>query len=254
MIKSSYLRVYLPEDQIRAWDPHSVTAPRRPRRWEPYGFIGESMIEDAWITDWKGERYVCPRRPHLRMLEGVLALFNHLEVFGRAVIIPEDVARQADRELRRLRASEPDIRSHILTSAWHVPIRWLVPFAPDERIYTDNGRFGQIRYRTSLGKGVGRVNRAAEVMITAGLPENLVGDVNNLGMWMAEFPAKAMLELDYAGVAEMFEPAVLVIDESVADVWASLNALSEGNLEEAGRYYAELMNRWASAFAVAFSN
>ena len=40
--------------------------PRRPRRWEPYGFIGESMIEDAWIADWKGGRYVCPRRPHLR--------------------------------------------------------------------------------------------------------------------------------------------------------------------------------------------
>lgn len=254
MIKSSFLRVYLPEDRIRAWEPHSVTSPRRPRRWEPYGFIGESMIEDAWITDWNGGRYVCPRRPHLRMLEGVLALSHHLEVFGKAVIIPEDVARQAERELRRLRASEPDIRSHILTSAWHVPIRWLVPFAPNERIYTDNGRFALIQYRTNLAKGLERVNRAAEVMIAAGLPENLVAEVNNLGLWLAEFPAEAMLELDYAGVAEMFDPSVLVIDESVADVWASINALSEGNLDEAGRYYGELMNRWASAFAVSFSN
>jgi hypothetical protein len=212
------------------------------------------MIEDAWITDWKGGRYVCPRRPHLRMLEGVLALFNHLEVFGRAVIIPEDVARQAERELRRLRASEPDIRSHILTSAWHVPIRWLVPFAPDERIYTDNGPFGLIRYRTSLTKGLQRVRRASEVMVGAGLPENLVTEINNLALWLDEFPPEAMLELDYAGVAEMFDPAALVIDESVADVWASIEALSEGNLEEAGRFYGELMSRWASAFAVSFSN
>ena len=254
MIKSSYLRVYLPEDQIRSWEAHSLSTPRRPRRWEPYGFIGESMVEDAWITDWRGGRYVCPRRPHLRMLEGVLALFNHLEVFGKAVIVPEDVARQAERELRRLRATEPDIRSHILTSAWHVPIRWLVPFAPDERIFTDGGRYACIQYRTGLAKGLDRVNRAAEVMIAAGLPDNLVAEVNNLGLWLAEFPAEAMLELDYGGVAEMFEPAVLVIDESVADVWASIEALSAGNLEEAGRFYGELMNRWANAFAVSFSN
>jgi hypothetical protein len=212
------------------------------------------MIEDAWITDWKGGRYVCPRHPHLRVLEGVLALFNHLEVFGRAVIIPEEVARQADRELRRLRAHDPDIRSHILTSAWHVPVRWLVPFAPDERLYLDNGRFGSIRYRTTLSKGQLRVKRAAEVMVNAGLPENLVTEVNNLGVWLSDFPSEAMLELDYAGVAEMFDPSSLVVDESVADVWSSIDALAQGNLEEAGRFYAELMTRWASAFAVSFSN
>ena len=83
----------------------------RTRRWEPYGFVGESMIEDALVADWKGTRYVCPRRPQLRMLEGVLALYNSFDTVGRTVIIPEEVARQADRELRKLKASEPDIRS-----------------------------------------------------------------------------------------------------------------------------------------------
>jgi hypothetical protein len=91
-------------------------------------------------------------------------------------------------------------------------------------------------------------------MVGAGLPENLVTEINNLALWLNEFPPEAMLELDYAGVAEMFDPAALVIDESVADVWASIEALSEGNLEEAGRFYGELMSRWASAFAVSFSN
>ena len=254
MIKSSYLRVYLPEDQIRSWEPHAATAPRRPRRWEPYGFIGESMIEDAWIADWKGGRYVCPRRPHLRVLEGVLALSNHLEVFGQAVIIPEDVARQAERELRRLRSSEPDIRSHILTSAWHVPLRWFVPFEADERVYADRGDFGAIHYRTSLDKGLDRVNKASEVMVASGLPENVVAEVNNLGLWLTEFSAESMLELDYGGVAEMFDAASLVIDESAADVWASLDALASGNPDEASRFYGQLMNRWAPAFAVSFSN
>ena len=254
MIKSSYLRVYLPEDQIRAWDPHTPNDPPRPRRWEPYGFIGESMIEDAWITEWNGGRYVCPRRPQLRMLEGVLALFHHLEVFGRAVIIPEDVARQADAELRKLRHREPDIRSHILTSAWHVPIRWLVPFSPEERVFSENGHHATIYYRTPLGKGIERVNRCSEVMIQAGLPDNLVTEVSNLGVWLGEFPADGLLELDYGGVAEMFDAATLVIDDSVADVWASIDALDKGNGEEAGRHYGELMSRWAPAFAVSYSN
>jgi hypothetical protein len=244
----------LPEDRIRSWEPHAAASPKRPRRWEPYGFIGESMVEDAWIAEWNGGRYVCPRRPHLRVLEGVLGLFHHLEVFGKAVIIPEDVARQAERELRRLRATEPDIRSHILTSAWHVPVRWFVPFAAEDRIYTSNGSGGEIRYRTTVSKASERVNKAAEVMTAAGLPDNLITEINNLGMWLAEFPAESMVELDYGGVAEMFDPAGLAIDESAFDVWASLNALASGNMDEAGRYYAELMSRWAPAFAVSFSN
>ena len=187
------------------------------------------------------------------MLEGVLALSNHLEVFGQAVIIPEDVARQAERELRRLRSSEPDIRSHILTSAWHVPLRWFVPFEADERS-CGRGSFGAIHYRTSLDKGLDRVNKASEVMVASGLPENVVAEVNNLGLWLTEFSAESMLELDYGGVAEMFDAASLVIDESAADVWASLDALASGNPEEASRFYGQLMNRWAPAFAVSFSN
>lgn len=254
MIKSSYLRVYLPEDQIRAWDSHTPTNPSRPRRWEPYGFIGESMVEDALIVDWKGGRYVCPRRPQLRMLEGVLALFNHLEVLGRAVIIPEDVARQADRELRKLRHSEPDIRSQILTSPWHVPIRWFVPFAPEEREFIGNGHHATIRYHTTIGRGLERTQRCAEVLNGAGVPDTLVSEVSNLGAWLGEFPPEALLELDYGDVALMFDPASLLIDESVADAWASIDALSRGNPEEAARYYGELMSRWAPAFAVSFSS
>jgi hypothetical protein len=259
VIKSAYLRVYIPEDRIRAWDRHPDPSPRRTRRWEPYGFIGESMIEDAWITEWRGGRFVCPRRPQLRMLEGVLALYNAFAGMGRATIIPEEVAREADRELRKLRASEPDMRSQILTSAWHVPLRWFVPFTPDQRIYEpreseDGSTHGSIRYRSQLAPAIERVNQAAAVLTRAHLPESLVVELSHMGEWLREFPSDAMLELDYGTVAELFADADLAIDESVAEVWASIDALGSGNGEEAGLHYSSLMGRWSSAFAVAFSS
>ncbi|MGH8924311.1 MAG: hypothetical protein ACRDWA_06710 [Acidimicrobiia bacterium] len=259
MIKSAYLRVYLPEDRIRAWDKHPESSPRRTRRWEPYGFIGESMIEDAWITEWRGGRFVCPRRPQLRMLEGVLALYNAFEVMGRVTIVPEEVARQADRELRKLRASEPDMKSQILTSAWHVPLRWFVPFAPEQRIYEqreneDGTDHGSIRYRSPLPPAIQRANQAASVLTRAQLPESLIVELGHLSSWLGEFPSDSMLELDYGTVAELFSSADLALDESATEVWASIDALAAGNPDEAGLHYTNLMGRWSAAFAVAFSS
>lgn len=259
VIKSAYLRVYLPEDRIRAWDKHPDPSPERTRRWEPYGFIGESMIEDAWITEWRGGRFVCPRRPQLRMLEGVLALYNAFEGMGRSTIIPEEVARQADRELRKLRASEPDMKSQILTSAWHVPLRWFIPFTPEQRMYEqvekdDGRRHGSIRYRSSLAPAIERVNRAAAILTKAQLPETLIVELAHLASWLAEFPADSMLELDYGTVGELFESTDLALDESATEVWASIDALASGNPDEAGLHYTKLMGRWSAAFAVAFSS
>lgn len=259
VIKSAYLRVYIPEDRIRAWDKHPDPSPRRTRRWEPYGFIGESMIEDAWITEWRGGRFVCPRRPQLRMLEGVLALYNAFEMMGRTTIIPEEVARQADRELRKLRASEPDMKSQILTSAWHVPLRWFVLFAPEQRIYElaekgDGSTHGSIRYRSPLAPAIERLNRAAAVLTQAQLPESLIVELGHLSSWLAEFPSDSMLELDYGTVAELFESADLALDESAAEVWASIDALAFDDPDGAGLHYTNLMGRWSAAFAVSFSS
>jgi hypothetical protein len=55
VIKSAYLRVYLPEDGAPDCEPHPGETRERTRRWEPYGFIGESMIEDAWMAEWPGQ-------------------------------------------------------------------------------------------------------------------------------------------------------------------------------------------------------
>ncbi|HKX76203.1 MAG TPA: hypothetical protein VJR05_12535 [Acidimicrobiia bacterium] len=254
MIKSAYLRVYLPEERVPFCDEHADGPDRPTRRWEPYGFVGESMIEDAWMTEWRGRRFVCPRRPQLRILEGVLALHQALEVSGRAVLIPEAVARQAVTELRSLQRREPGIRSHILTSAWHVPIRWFVPFAPEERLFDNSGSRPDLRYRTGLSDGVDRLERALAILTEVEMPAGILAELSDFGSWLSGFPVDSMIELDYGRVADLFPEADLALDESVREVWESLAALKDGDWTTAGERYGELMSRWAPAFAITYSN
>src|SRR5690606_1389455 len=86
------------------------------------------MSDDAFVAEWQGRRYQCPRTPRLRMLEGVLAVRNAYTHLGSGAVVPERVAAAARVELEQLQAASPALRSHILTSAWHVPVRWFVPF------------------------------------------------------------------------------------------------------------------------------
>jgi hypothetical protein len=45
-----------------------------------------------------------------------------------------------------------------------------------------------------------------------------------------------------------------VLDESAADIAASIEALARGDLEEAGEHYARAASRWAHAHALAYAN
>ena len=254
VIKSAYLRVYLPEDGAPGCEPHPGDPGERTRRWEPYGFVGESMIDDAWMAEWKGRTFVCPRRPQLRMLEGVLAMYHSFEAWGRPLIVPEAVARQANRELEDLRRRHPEIRSHILTSAWHVPVRWFVIFDPAERLLDTSGLRTELRYRTNLREATARINRAVEILHGAEMPDAIISELSALGSWLADFPAEAMIELDYAGIVDLFSEADLILDDSAAEVWLSIEALEEGDWDRAGEQYGALMSRWAPIFAVTYSN
>jgi hypothetical protein len=254
MIKSAYLRVYLPEERVPDCDEHSTGGEPRTRKWEPYGFIGESMIEDAWMAEWRGRRFVCPRRPQLRVLEGVLLLHASLETSGRAVLISEAVRQQAVDELRSLLRRSPGIRSHILTSAWHVPIRWFVPFDRTDRLVDSSGVRTTLRYRTGLSDGLARLVRAQEILAEVEMPASIVSEVGSLVTWFSEFPADSMIELDYGLVADLFSETELILDESAAEVWTSLRALADGDWATAGEHYSELMARWSPAYAITYSN
>lgn len=249
MILSAYLRSYSKCDGASEYEQH-VAAPSRLYGNEHF-LWSEDPGDDAFQVEWEGSVYVCPRRPRLRMLEGMLAFNN---AFPDAGLIPQAELTTANDELSRLRDQSPAVRSHILTSAWHVPIRWFSAFLHEEKEIYETKDGLSVRYRTSMAAAQERVTRAVQIVDGAGFDPNVVGQVEGLESWLRRFSADSMLELDYARVAQLFSEGDLVLDESAADTAASLHALELGNFDEAGAFYSTIARRWGRVQSLAFAN
>ncbi len=254
MIRTAYLRVYESARRTGRWDRH---VDRNRRRVLVVGEIGvwqESLREDAFVASWQERDWVCPRTPRLRMLEGLLAFRNAYPGTVGSRLAPERLVDRAAAELEALYRDRPEAKSHILTSSWHVPLRWFAAFLPEERelIVEDGG--ATIRYRTRLDHAKVRLEEAADVLADAGFEDSIVEPVQDLWTWLDQFPDDSMVELDYGTVAELFPDAELALDETAADIVASLEALREGDIELAGRHYTTAAARWAPAQAMTYSN
>ena len=249
MILSAYLRSYLRRDTAATYDVHAAARPIL--RGNEHFLWTESTGDDAFSVNWHGDSFVCPRYPRLRMLEGLLAFNN---AFPDAGLIPPEELVTANDELSQLRKQSPPKRSHILTSPWHVPIRWFAAFLHEEKELYERGAGVGVRYRTSMAEAHERISRATQIVAAAGFEGAVVAQVEGLESWLGRFPADSMLELDYDGVAELFSEGDLVLDESAADAAASLLALELGNFEEAGSFYAKIARRWGPVQSLAFAN
>lgn len=257
MTIAAYLRVYVPASRTDGPVlPHVADPAGRARvlRAGEFGLSAESARDDAFVIDREGVRYVCPRNPRLRMLEGLLA-FRH--AYGDSItsaLVPEEVADRAADELDRIHARFPGVRSHILTSPFAIPLRWFAVFEANERVVEETEDGVAIRYRTVLSEGLARVRRAVQVIEDAGFDDAVVEQVGDLVQWLEEFPRDALVELDYGGVTSLFTDADLVLDESAADINASLAALEREDFEAAGEHYGAAASRWAHAHALAYAN
>lgn len=254
MVKSAYLRIYEPVDLV------TVAVDRLPVageisdavHWSEYGLVDEPLREDTLEAEWNGHRYLCPRRPKLRLLEGVLAFHNAF--IGGEFLVPETIAATAAAELQQLRDREPEQRSHILTSPWHVPLRWFVAFTPEDREIVQLEEAVSIRYRTDRQSAIRRLSQALAILEDAGMDDGVVDNVREFSDWIAKFSESALVELDYGSVAELFDDAQLVFDESAAEVWESIVALGAKDWERSARMYNEVSGRWRHAAAVTHLN
>lgn len=257
MARAAYLRVYLPEARVPEPLVHvanGATPVGRVMRRGEYGLSDESPRDDAFVLEHAGRRYVCPRFPRLRMLEGLMAFRNAYQGPTASLLVPQATADRAARELERIQHRVPGARSHILTSPFFVPLRWFSLFDPAERMLVDEADVLTIRYRTPMRDGLRRIRRSVTVLEEAGFDEAIVEQVVDLQEWLEPFPIDAVVELDYGGVASYFTRAELAIDESAADIAASLDALEEGDYEEAGEHYGFAASRWAHAQSLAYAN
>ena len=256
MTAAAYLRIYLPAELTERRPRHTVTESGRTPilvRSE-FGVYRESPRDDAFIATYAGKRYVCPRTPKLRMLEGLIAFRNAASAPTSTMLVPDPVADRASRELDRIHRREPSLRSHILTSPFYVPLRWFGAFSPTERelVQTEHGL--TIRYRTRLEYALERLERAVQILDESGFEDTIVEQVQDVLRWMESFPTDSLVELDYGGVASFFSDAELALDESAADVASSIDALEHDDYDKAGTHYAAAASRWAPAQALTYAN
>lgn len=250
MIATAYLRVYLPADRAPNVPAHVPPRLVSKLRADDRFVWQETLVDDAFTAEWNGRTYRCPRFPRLRMLEGVVAFSN---AYPNMPFLPRSAVQGYADELAEIK-SAPGVRSYILSSPWHVPLRWFAAFASSDRAVYEGRHGTSLRYRTSLGEAIDRVHWAVQVLEEAGFGDAMVEQVRDFEQWLRAFSVDAMLELDYGRVASLFTTADVVLDESASDVRKSLEALERGDYEQAGESYMAVAARWAPAQAVSFSN
>ncbi|MGD2061097.1 MAG: hypothetical protein PVF87_09550 [Acidimicrobiia bacterium] len=245
MTKSAYLRVYSPEV--------SGSSDPVPGFVRTYGLLSEDEGDSHWTVEWEGRRLVCPRNLRLRVLESTVAFANAYRGFGLG-LIPEGAARAADRELKAYHRNHPEHRSHILTSAWHVPVRWFAAFHPSEKEVYEGPEGPRVRYRADITRARERIRDAYGILTKLAVFAAPAEELSQLLHWLEPFPEASMVELDYAEVSTLFDPQELVFDDSCEQIGESLEALAAGDMTRAGECYGRVVTRWAPAFSVTFSN
>lgn len=243
--KSAFLRVYSPEV--------SGSSDPVPGFVRTYGLLSEDEGDSHWTVEWEGRRLVCPRNLRLRVLESTVAFANAFRGLGVG-LVPEGAAQAADRELKAYHRSHPEHRSHILTSAWHVPVRWFAAFDPSEKEVYEGPDGPRLRFRAGIVDARARVKRAYDILAKLAVFTGPADELSQVLGWLEPFPDESMVELDYGEVSELFDPQELVLDDSCEQVNQSLEALEAGDMMRAGECYGRVVTRWAPAFSVSFSN
>jgi len=251
MIPAAYLRVYSPNARSGTLPTASGWLRRDVVRADGHFVWAEPDADDVFKVEWRGRSLTCPRNGRLRMLEGILAFSN---AHPGGALLPQAAVERASAELAGLKAGRAGPRSHILTSPWHVPVRWFSAFTQDEQELYDLGDDVSVRYRTPLDDGIARVSRAVGIIDRAGFDSSFVEQVESLELWLKGFPDGSMLELDYSSVAELFTAVDLAFDDSAAQIQASLAALDELDYSAAGERYATVAARWAHAQTLTYVN
>lgn len=287
---SAYLRVYEP-----------LAAFQEPERSHWYGYAAQSETptaqdelrqalanlvpvppvpvpvhesRDAFVAFVDGTAHICPWRTRLRSWLALEELRGQLPGPVLDVAVPPVVRVQAESDYDRWREQNPDVRPWILSSIWHVPVRWFVLFADEEREFEPSrleadeaeeaeeargaGAPGAgasasggkrhsgpaLRYRTPMVQARRRVARGLKVLRDTMDDGPLVEGLIEVGRWLEDFHPRSLVELDYGGLVHVIPESGLVGDHSAADVAEGLAALREGDSERAGRAYERLTDRW----------
>ncbi|MEP6696339.1 MAG: hypothetical protein ABJA34_05600 [Pseudonocardiales bacterium] len=260
---AAYLRVYepltaFPADEREHWRQY-VAAGRAPARGDGPRLEYEHSVrriltgrlpdpgEHAFVADHGAVPLICPWRTALRAGQAAEELASGMPGVLVDSFLPRGMAQQAQSDLAAWRVKHPQARSHIVTATWAVPVRWFVLFAGDERQVRIGAGRGEVVYVTQMAQARRRAARGL-VRLRKGLGDSdVTGAVEGLARWLEDFHPRSSVELDYGGLASLFEPEQLREDTSVEDVAAALDALAAGDERAAAQAYDRVNQRWRAA-------
>lgn len=266
---------------LRVYEPLAAFEGAERERWEAYAATGASpspaaaqalehaaalralvgrppltvpdLAEHAYVTEVDGMTLVCPWRTRLRSLEALEEFLADVPEELVEAWVPRSLADGVSEQVDALRLTAPEQHPGILTSTWHVPLRWFVLVDTKER----EVRLGADRslvYRTPMSRARRRVARALAVLRRT-LEDGVVTlGIEELGRWLEEFHPRSLVELDYGGLVHLLDDAELSKDESARDIALALAALAEGDGDRAGAAYGRVMARMKALQAVESAN
>ena len=249
---------------LRVFSPLSTFPSGERRRWERYiaagqapdrdGLVGmeheqalaaavqptlDVDTEPALIELVDGVTYVCPARTQLRVWQAAESFREGLAALLADTFIPRALAEQAAEQLAGWQEVSPDLRVHVRTSPWTVPLAWFLLFDEAEAQRGPD----TLRYATGLAAARRRAQDALRVLMRA-LPQiPTVAELADLTGWLAGFHGYSRVELDYGLLARSFGEG-LSREKSVADLAAGLAAVQHGDGAGAAAAYERVASRW----------
>jgi len=233
------------------------------------------LEDSAFVTELDGVRLVSPWGLRLRSLEALEEFLSDVPGPLVAAYLPRALERDVGELVDSERLAHPDQRGHVLTSSWHVPLRWFVLVdaseravalgSPDERASdgaievpapagTRRRTGRRLVYRTPMSRARRRVARALEVLRRTVEDGVVTAGVEDLGRWLEEFHPRSLVELDYGGLVHLLDDEQLESDVSARDVTLALAALDEGDADRAAAAYARVTSRMKALQAVESAN
>jgi hypothetical protein len=214
----------------------AITAAVRPTLDLPEGPVLIEQID--------GLAYVCPLRTRLRALVAAGEFRDGMVDRIADAFLPPALSDEAESVLDQIRRKDPDLKLHVLTCTYLVPLPWFVAFDPSDRVLITGSGPRALRYATAMSGARRRVARALAVLRRQ-LPEApTVAGLEQLGRWLEEFHPHSRVELDYGGLVDLLDDVALRDDTSVADLAAALAALTDGRPEDATAAYEQVLARW----------
>jgi hypothetical protein len=259
----------VPTAQLRVFVPLASFPPRERERWTAYveagrGLTRAQVAEAEWrdasarlvggrsplapeaaLVRRAGDRtLICPLQLELRAAFALAAFRRTVPEVVVDAFVPDERALDVLDE-----AAATGRAPHILDEPWAVPLHWFVAFSPDERRVHDppEGRGPRVRYLTTVGQAVLRLEHAIEVVeATVDDGDEVLLALAELAAWLDGFVDDAVVELDEGRAGALRSPDERRADRTCAELHEVLDALAAGDLFAAAATFGAVRARWSA--------